>query len=427
MSSNQSVLDTSQDIDNVVFGGSLASSPVAAVAVVPNSINLEDGNHLARVSTLLDQLYGPAVSRERSDLRASKVLERYEGKEEVLVEVLQDKLSLKSCDDEVTGRAASVDRGDMDAAATAATAAILTIQSNNRKEETEDEDNEEGTEEIRAVDSATTAVPAIETKKKKKNPIRRGIRKVSKKITRTEKVTRSEVVKDEPSPEADAQGVPNDKEEEADRIKAEVVSCDEDEEGEDASINAEEVQKLKEQFDIDERIKSQLSYAMSMDSAPGMGGHEVLTIDGVQKFEGMPTNEAFEGEELSSPDRNRTPSFAPVHMVDPIAIGLLPNNDKVDEDVSFEVDLERTVKLGSLVDDNADLVIVSESLIVEEEIQEAAADVDRADPEQLQSSPDMSLSKKSRSKLRFPSFGSRKQKQYTEVLGDDTSVDNVIM
>ena len=435
-------VDTARDIDNVVLGGPLPEGSVAptgndaqssysspAEAVIDS--NPESGSNLKRVSTLLDELYGPSLTRERSDLRARLVLEKYEGKEDILVEVLKDKASLQSDDDRATGRAAG--EADMDAAATAAATAILTIQGNNNKQDKSNSgylyvssgsNDKEGetTEERKSIATDSTAVSAAETKKKKKNMIRRSIRKVSKKVTRTEKVTLSEVTKDMPESEADApKAVPDDDnngddKEATDRYGAEVIEQDGKGEEDNIVVDDAEVQKLKDQFALDERITSQLSYAVSMDSAPGVGGHEVTTVDGVQKFEGMPTEETFEGEDHATVARIRTPSFAPVIMVDPIAMGLLPNKDKVDEDVSFEVDLKSTIKSGSSTNDGADLVLVSDPMPCEggeEELGEVSAD-----PGHLSSSPDVHLGGKSRSKLRFPSFSSRKQKQYMEMAGD---------
>eukprot|EP00562_Extubocellulus_spinifer_P023459 CAMPEP_0178631934 /NCGR_PEP_ID=MMETSP0698-20121128/11271_1 /TAXON_ID=265572 /ORGANISM="Extubocellulus spinifer, Strain CCMP396" /LENGTH=1149 /DNA_ID=CAMNT_0020271387 /DNA_START=333 /DNA_END=3782 /DNA_ORIENTATION=+ len=436
-------LDTSQDIDNVVLGRtipifsvvpagkdaqSLSSSPAEDVT----HSSPESGSNLRRVSTLLDQLYGPSLTRERSDLRARMVLEKYEGKEDILEEVLKDKVSLQNDDNRATGRAAG--GADMDAAATAAATAILAIQGNNMKQDTSDSvhlyKKGETTEERKSIATDSIAVPAAETKKKKKNMIRRSIRKVSKKVTRTEKVTLSEITKGVPESEADApEAVPDDEDDDnsvgkeaADRYAAEVI--EQDGKGEEDSIVGDdaEVQKLRDQCALDERIKSQLSYALSMDSAPGIGGHEITTVDGVQRFEGMPTEEIFEGEDHATAARIKTPSFAPVAMVDPIAMGLLPNNDKVEEDVSFEVDLKSTIKTGSSTNDGADLVLVSEPMTCEggekELGEDMVADADRADQGHLSSSHDVHLGGKSRSKLRFPSFSSRKQKQYVEMAGD---------
>ena len=51
-----------------------------------------DDPTLNRVEALLDQVYGPAVSRERSELRVSRVLEKYQGREDLLVDVLTEKV-----------------------------------------------------------------------------------------------------------------------------------------------------------------------------------------------------------------------------------------------------------------------------------------------------------------------------------------------
>ena len=67
---------------------------------------------LDRVATLLDNIYGPALTRERSQARASTVLKKYEGREDLLFDVLAEKAKTSKGESaaETTNADAAVDQ-----------------------------------------------------------------------------------------------------------------------------------------------------------------------------------------------------------------------------------------------------------------------------------------------------------------------------
>ena len=73
--------------------------------------NASDDPTLNRVEALLDQVYGPAISRERSELRVSRVLEKFQGREDLLVEILTEKVKESGNSGEVAEATANGDAG----------------------------------------------------------------------------------------------------------------------------------------------------------------------------------------------------------------------------------------------------------------------------------------------------------------------------
>lgn len=69
-------------------------SPTASPKSSKSGLSMPSGASdptLDRVATMLDNVYGPALTRERSQVRASAVLKKYEGREDLLVDVLTEK------------------------------------------------------------------------------------------------------------------------------------------------------------------------------------------------------------------------------------------------------------------------------------------------------------------------------------------------
>ena len=57
----------------------------------PSTVSGASDSTVDRVATLLDHVYGPTLTRERSQVRASTVLKKYVGREDLLVDVLTEK------------------------------------------------------------------------------------------------------------------------------------------------------------------------------------------------------------------------------------------------------------------------------------------------------------------------------------------------
>lgn len=169
------------------------------------------GTHVTvdQVSSLLDQIYGPSTTRTQSDLRANKVLEKYEGKEELLLEVLEEKAettSLRAPPIAVTATTTNGDTvtegSDSRSVAAEATAEAIAETATEAPRSIQGDDPtspDEGVEVVAdfcyADESPATLDPNPRTKKKR-NVISRGMRKVSKRVVKKEEATSTGVIEE---------------------------------------------------------------------------------------------------------------------------------------------------------------------------------------------------------------------------------------